>query len=268
MRYIKDCISLNSEHDYPLLRQVLHSGFVTHDQLFEFMQLGKHEASRSTFNWRVRRLTMHGLIARHAVPSVSKAFVYSITSAGELTLASTGEQFLITPAKPGRNERELQVAHSLELNNIHLSLLRAGLLVRWVPEIQVRSRNAMLGVVNGKVYDAIVTVRLDERDATFALEYERTAKSEEQYADVLSKFDSEKDLDQFLYLASSVDVLRLVSWQFRNSKRYVCFGLLADWYRRLLDTEVFDWKCHQYRPFRTALTGDTHPAQVSAPIPS
>ena len=264
MRYIKDCISLNSEHDYPLLRQVLHSGFVTHDQLFEFMQLGQYESNRSTFNWRVRRLNTHGLIARHRVPSVSKAFVYSITPAGELALASAGEQFLITPAKPGRNEKELQVAHSLELNNIHLSLLRAGLLVRWVPEIQVRSRNAMLGVINGKVYDAIVTVRLDERDATFALEYERTAKSEEQYADVLSRFDSEKKLDWFLYLASSVDVLRLVSWQFRNSKRYVCFGLLADWYHHLLDTEVFDWKCHQYRPFRAALSASTQPIQVSA----
>jgi len=32
----------------------------------------------------------------------------------------------------------------------------------------------------------------------------------------------------------------------------------------LLDTDVFDWTGHQYRPFRTALTGDTHPAQVSA----
>jgi hypothetical protein len=121
-----------------------------------------------------------------------------------------------------------------------------------------------MGVRNGKVYDAIVTVRLDNRGATFALEYERTAKSEEQYADVLNKFDSEKNLDRFLYLASSVDVLRLVSWQFRNSKRYVGFGLLADWYRHLLDTDVFDWTGHQYRPFRTALIGSTDPARVSA----
>jgi hypothetical protein len=247
-----------------LLRQVLHSGFVTHDQLFEFMQLGQYESIRSTFNWRVRRLAAYGLIARHTVPSASKASVYSITPAGELELASTGEQFLTTPGKPGRNEKELQVAHSLELNNIHLSLLRTGLLARWVPEIQVRSRNISMGVVNGKVYDAIVTVRLDDREGTFALEYERTAKSEEQYGDVLNKFESEENLDHFLYLASTEDVLKLVSWQFRNSKRCVCFGLLADWYRRLLDTEVFDWKCHQYRPFRTALIGSTHPAQVSA----
>jgi len=266
MRYIKDSISLSPEHDYPLLRQVLRSGVVTHDQLFEFMQIGKHESNRSTFNWRVRRLTKYRLTVGHTVPSAGKAFVYSITPAGELELAGFGEQFLTTPAKPGRNDKELQVAHSLELNNIHLSLLRAGLLVRWVPEIQVRSRNLSMGVVNGKVYDAIVTVRVDNRDAAFALEYERTAKSEDQYAEVRNKFESEDDLDRFLYLASNEDVLKFVSWQFRNSKRHVCFGLLAEWYRRLLDTEVFDWKCHQYRPFRTALMGSTDPTQGSAGV--
>jgi hypothetical protein len=266
MRYIKDYISLNSEHDYPLLSQVLRSGFITHDQLFEFMQIGNHESCRSTFNWRALRLTKYGLIARHTVPSVGKAFVYSITSSGELELAGIGEQFLTTPAKPGRNDKELQVAHTLELNNIHLSLLRAGLLLRWVPEIQVRSRNLSMGVVNGKVYDAIVTVRLDNGDATFALEYERTAKSEEQYAEVRNKFESEDDLDRFLYLASNEDVLKFVSWQFRNSKRKVCFGLLADWYRRLLDTDVFDWKCHQYRPFRAALIGSADPNQPSTKV--
>lgn len=264
MRYIKDCISLNPEHDYPLLRQVLRSGFVTHEQLFEFMQLGHYESCRSTFNWRARRLTAYGLIARCTSPSVRKIFVYSITPAGTLELASTGEQFLVATPKLSRNGNDPQVAHSLEINNIHLSLLRAGLLARWVPEIQLRSRNASMGIVNGKVYDAIATVRLEDQDATFALEYERTAKSEEDYGDILAKLDVEDRVERFLYLAPSDDVLRFVSWQFRNSPRYVCFGLLTDWYRRLLDTEVFDWQCHQYRPFRTALLGPTHPVQVSA----
>ena len=262
MRYIKDCISLNVEHDYPLLRQVLHAGFVTHEQLFEFMQLGQHESSRSTFNWRARRLTAYGLIARHTVPSLGKTYVYSITPEGALELASTGERFLITPAKSNRSDKELQVVHSLELSNIHLSLLRAGLLARWVPEIQIRSRNTMMDFAIAKDYDAIVTVRLEERDATFALEYERSAKSETHYAEIVDKIESERELDRFLYLASSEQVLRCVSWQFRNSKRHVCFGFLADWHQRLLDTEVFDWKCHQYRPLRAALSGSTYPIQV------
>ena len=118
---------------------------------------------------------------------------------------------------------------------------------------------------NAKDYDAIVTVRLDDRDATFALEYERSAKSETLYAGICEKIDSETDLDKFLYLASSEEVLRFVSWQFRNCKQQVCFGLLGDWYRLLLDTEVFDWKYHQYRPVRAALSGSTTSFHVPAP---
>ena len=264
MRYIKDCISLNSEHDYPLLRGVLRSGFVTHEQLFEFMQLGGYESCRPTFNWRARRLTAYGLIARCTSPSIRKMFVYSITPAGALELASIGEQYLVAPPKPRRHGYDLQIAHSLEINNIHLSLLRAGMLARWVPEIQLRSWNASTGMGNNKVYDAIVTVRLEDRDAKFALEYERTAKSEDDYDDIRSKLDAEVRVERFLYLAPSEDVLRFVSWQFRNSPRDVCFGLLADWYRRLLDTEVFNWQWQEYRPFRTTLLNPTDPAQVSA----
>ena len=36
-----------------------------------------------------------------------------------------------------------------------------------------------------------MTVRLEERDATFALEYERSAKSEKQYAEILDKIEAE-----------------------------------------------------------------------------
>jgi len=34
----------------------------------------------------------------------------------------------------------------------------------------------------------------------------------------------------------------------------------------LLDTEVFDWKCHQYRPFRAALIGSADPNQPSTRV--
>jgi len=38
MGFQKGVISLNPLRDVPLLLQVLHSQFITHDQLFEFMQ--------------------------------------------------------------------------------------------------------------------------------------------------------------------------------------------------------------------------------------
>ena len=56
MGYQKGSITLSARQDTPLLLQVLHSRFVTHDQLFEFMLLGCYELKRASFNWRVRRL--------------------------------------------------------------------------------------------------------------------------------------------------------------------------------------------------------------------
>ena len=56
MRFSKGSIELSSIQDMQLLRQVVHSKFITHDQLFEFMTLGCYENKKPSFNWRVRRL--------------------------------------------------------------------------------------------------------------------------------------------------------------------------------------------------------------------
>jgi len=59
----------------------------------------------------------------------------------------------------------------------------------------------MADFAKAKSYVAIVTVRREELDVTLALEFEKTPKSNEHYADVLDKFDAERKLDRFLYLA-------------------------------------------------------------------
>lgn len=58
MRYEKGSIQLSVCHDHPLLRQVLRCGFVTHDQLFEFLRLVCYERNHQSFDWRVRRLVI------------------------------------------------------------------------------------------------------------------------------------------------------------------------------------------------------------------
>ncbi len=50
MRYAKGYIELKDAKDFPLLRQVLRSGYVTHRQLYEFMRLAACEHSRPSFN--------------------------------------------------------------------------------------------------------------------------------------------------------------------------------------------------------------------------
>ena len=79
MRFAKGSIEVNSGQDMQLLRQVVHSKFVTHDQLFEFMTLGAYENKQDRHStgafgdwWST------DFLERHYVPEISKKYVYRI----------------------------------------------------------------------------------------------------------------------------------------------------------------------------------------------
>src|SRR5438034_4352374 len=87
MGFQKGAISLNPLKDIPLLLQVLHSQFITHDQLFEFMQRRNIEITRAPFNWRLRRLVTSGLLERHSVRSATPSPIFSVSNDAEVLLA-------------------------------------------------------------------------------------------------------------------------------------------------------------------------------------
>ena len=82
MRYRKGMIALSETRDYPLLRRVLYSSFVTPAQLYEFMKLDYCVSSRNAFDNRLRRLLTHDLLVRHEIPTMNRGVVYSISRAG------------------------------------------------------------------------------------------------------------------------------------------------------------------------------------------
>src|SRR5262249_7611946 len=94
MRYRKGSIALSTTRDYPMLRQALDAGFISHSQLFEFLKLDYCVSSRNAFNNRVLRLVKHGLLVRHDLPSAHHESIYSLSSAGAQRLASAGEYCL------------------------------------------------------------------------------------------------------------------------------------------------------------------------------
>src|SRR5438132_9711105 len=100
MRYQKGSISIGTGQDIPVLRQVMQSRFITHDQLFEFMRLGCYEVNRHTFNWRVRRLVENGFLNLHPV---GHSCVYSIAAAGASLLAVTEEYCPVLTRKAHRH---------------------------------------------------------------------------------------------------------------------------------------------------------------------
>src|SRR5258708_34104659 len=120
MRYWKGSIALSATRDYPLLRQVLHSGFITHSQLFEFLRLDYCASSRTAFSNRVLRLVKHGLLFRHELPFINREIVYSVSETGVSELAGKGECYArpIEHLKAGNGQGLL--TRPLDLTEIRL----------------------------------------------------------------------------------------------------------------------------------------------------
>ncbi|MBS1849321.1 MAG: hypothetical protein JST79_00135 [Acidobacteria bacterium] len=238
MRYWKGSISLSPTRDYPLLRQVLHSGFITHNQLFDLLRLDYSASSRNAFNNRVRRLVKHGLLIRQETPLGNQGIVYSISHAGASELVGRGEHYVQPVGKARSNSAQSGLHHSLELNAIHLALKRSGTLVYWMPETEIRSRNDLTSNGYRKYYDAIVTVRLAGQDCRFALEYERTPKAERHYHAVRERIDQETAVAHFLYLLPNHDLLWFIANSLSECKRAIYFGLYKEFLQQPLTLPV------------------------------
>ena len=234
MRYWKGSIALSPTQDYPLLRRVLRSTFVTHRQLYDFMRLEYRTWSRHSFNNRVLRLVKHNYLVRDDVPFKTDGYVYSISGMGALEVIGLGECYTSPTPRTKDGKLPRSVYHAIDLNEIHLALKRSAILVDWISDTEIRSQNELTSVCYCKDYDAVVTVRVDGIERKFALEYERTPKTRKDYLRISSEIDGEKLVDRFLYLAPSHDLLSFLVRSFEGSRRAIYFGLL----REFLDSRL------------------------------
>jgi hypothetical protein len=171
------------------------------------MKLGGYERDRRVFDWRLRRLVTHGVVLKLQTPALRAEPIYSISPTGSLLLQSSGECFVPLPSPRGPRDRELKVLHAVELNDLRLTLLRAGLEILWMAESEIRSRNELTPSGYAKDYDALVTVSLAGRSARFALEYERTLKSNHEYRAIAKLLEDERAVERVLYLLPNHDLL-------------------------------------------------------------
>ncbi len=235
MRYWKGSIALSPTQDYPLLRQVLRSTFVTHRQLYNFLKLDFHAHSRNAFNNRVLRLVNHKYLVRDEIPYRTEGYVYSISDKGASELIGLGEYFIGPASRPRDGQLPNAVFHAIELNDIHLALKRSQQLVHWMPVTEIRSRNELTECGYRKDYDAVVTVRVAGGERKFALEYERTPKARRQYVQICADIGAERDVDRFLYLVPNYDLLSFLVGCFTTLRRPIYFGLARDFIDRLFD---------------------------------
>lgn len=238
MRYWKGSIALSSSRDYPLLRHVLQSGFVTHNQLYELLKLDYCASSRNAFNNRVLRLVKYGLLDRRGHLSAGREVVYSLSASADVALGVTGNSSSYSTRNGASIVNDRQVHHSLDLNEIHLAVKRTGSLVYWMPEAEIRSRNDLTPCGYWKYYDAIVAVRLAGQDCKFALEYERTPKAARHYAAIRERIDQETAIRHFLYLVPNHDLMWFITEKLSQCRRAVYIGLFHDFLEQTLALPV------------------------------
>jgi hypothetical protein len=238
MRYAKGNLSVSSTRDIPLLLRIRNSKFVTHDQLFEFMQLAGYEHSRNSFNWRVKRLVNGNYISICAGNFGMGVAIYRITRDGLLQLEKQGHFATTFNSGTQHPPHALQVHHALELNAIQWQLAKANLLACWQSDVETASSNTVSRAPLAKDYDAIVDVWNGDKMARFALEYERTLKSARQYRKIRLALEREDRIGCVLYLTAGFEIIVHLAHQLSGIHKRLAFATVPAFQRYLLDTPV------------------------------
>ncbi len=251
MGFQKGSITLNPRKDTPLLLQVLHSRFVTHDQLWDFMVVHRYESKRECYNWRVRRLVEAGLLKRDCARPITPSPVYSITPVAASILVDHCPILDNGKQKDASSANHLQ--HSIGLNELHLSLAREGILEDWQSEVAIRAKNELTPSRYLKDYDAIVTVRMGQRRVTFALEYERTPKKSKDYLHIRNLLEQENRIYRFLYIVPEPDLGSFILDCFSGTTVALFVGMAAEFTKSFVEMKVTEAASGIMRPITAAL---------------
>jgi hypothetical protein len=249
MRYQKGSISLNERRDKPILNLIADSRYVTHTQLWELSQRVYAVFDRRVFNWRLQRFVRTSLVRKQVVPFLNGEALYSISGRGLQALERLDVYYLGGGLDREKELHEFQIPHALELNDVRLALMQTLTLSQWMPESFIRVLNTSPATAYAKVYDGIARIdRGPGRDSIqFAIEYERTLKSQTKYEKIRAAIESEKRLNVFLYLMPTYQVLSTVQSQFWRTKRLVYFGLVDEFKKNAfnapLTTAMFKKTC-------------------------
>jgi len=238
MRYAKNSLVVSPERDIPLLRQVRNSRFVTHNQLFQFMQYGGFDHCRSSFNWRTRRLVRSGHLSVCDGIFGAGSVVYRISKEGLVLLEHHDQFTTVLHSNTEHLPHSSQVFHSLELNAIQLALAQQNVLAGWHSEIEIASFNTISRSPYQKDYDAIVDVWVGDRRVCFALEYERSLKSSKHYERIRRALELERQVACVLYLTAGVEILVHLMHEFESVNMSLAFASARDFGQLLLDTTV------------------------------
>lgn len=256
MRYYKGYISISDASDVPVLLQIRNARAVCFDQLQELVSLDLAGALSRTLRWRLARMEKAGLVSRFDRYKHFGKPVFGITQQGLECLETRGHYLLSLPSSTEQVLHVSQVPHALELVNIRLALAKGGALRAWKCEMEITSRNLVLGNGTTKDYDAVAEVEIAGACKRFAIEYERTPKSSARYRAIREVIDMDENTDTVLYLTPNDDLLYLLATEMRSCRKLIGFALSESFRRSLLETSTLtNTENSEVMALRNLLTG-------------
>jgi hypothetical protein len=214
------------------------------------MLLEGHEVKQASFNWRVRRLVEGELLNRTCARPVTPSPVYSITPVARLMLAEHCPVLENGASKDTSSSNQFR--HAIGLNDLHLGLVRQGVLEDWQSEVAIRAKNELTSSGYAKDYDAVVTVRMDRR-VTFALEYERTPKKSREYLQIRDLVEQENRIGLFIYIVPEADLASFILHCFSGTSAALFIGLAHEFTTSLRDMNVIEVRSGVPKPITAVL---------------
>jgi hypothetical protein len=241
MRYSKGSLSLNRMQDKFILQFVADSRYIARSQLFEFVRLEYGEFSAVPCSiGESRRMVECGLLRKQDPPILGGDTLYSVKRAGIQALERLGIYYLGANLEREQDGEGFLIPHALEVNAIHLAMMRTLVLKQWIPESLIRVLNLSPYYAYAKVYDGIASLSVAGRRIDVAVEYERTLKSQTKYQKIREAIESEKRTEAVLYLAPTEELLDSLRNEFWQTSKCVLFGLLDNFKRDRIGTIVYE----------------------------
>lgn len=210
-------LQFNPKRDLPMLLAVRNATFISHGQLYTHLVAQGTESNRQGFCWRLKRLVDAGVIQRMAQVVPFSGATYAITRDGLSCLESCGEGLISLTSDSKSLPNFRQAAHYLELGEIRNALRKTRILKKWIADIELKSMNLAIDHPLAKDYDAVADLAHEGGlTVVVGIEYERTLKSSQRYAEIVDVIKQERQIDFLIYLTASMDLVYQLKAQFED----------------------------------------------------
>jgi hypothetical protein len=200
---------LSEARDGALLKLTRNATFISRRQVHLLAPKLKLDSKQKSLDWRLNRLSEIGLLEQLPAIYPFPGDVFCITRAG-LQVLEFWDHGLASITSESKNMADaIQAAHFLSLNDVQISLYSTPNchVSAWYSDREIASMNYSLAVPFAKNYDAIVQFKIDGRDLSVGIEYERAFKAEDRYKEIAKQIATEKGLHAVLYLTSAKDMI-------------------------------------------------------------